>query len=215
MGRSKCSCGGTCYIIPKTAGHHHARRTVAWRHSPDPSPFSRGIPSAHNRRRQPDLHCDGTPVLHSRALRRQCGRHRPVADLRDRAGRCFGGGLRHIGCQCFRRLCGFRFGKSVVAFVDLAAARAMLATNRFRYRNGSGSHSTSDILAGIPIRRESDFDARCGCSRGGGVVYSVCGFTLWILAGRPRGAERHLFEAIKMTLKGISRNIYRVRTAHG
>lgn len=49
----------------------------------------------------------------------------------------------------------------------------------------------------------------------GGVVYSVCGFMLWMLAGRPRGAERHLSEVIKMVLKGISQNIYRVRTAHG
>ena len=49
----------------------------------------------------------------------------------------------------------------------------------------------------------------------GGVVYSVCGLILWILAGRPRGAERHLFEAIKMALKGLSRTLYRARAAHG
>jgi len=49
----------------------------------------------------------------------------------------------------------------------------------------------------------------------GGIVYSACGFTLWILAGRPRGAERHLFEAIKMALKGISQTLYRVRAAEG
>ena len=49
----------------------------------------------------------------------------------------------------------------------------------------------------------------------GGAVYSVCGFALWILAGRPRGAERHLFGAIKMALKGISQTLYRVRAAHG
>jgi O-antigen/teichoic acid export membrane protein len=49
----------------------------------------------------------------------------------------------------------------------------------------------------------------------GGVVYSICGLVLWILAGRPRGAERHLFEAIKMALKGISQTLYRARAAHG
>ena len=49
----------------------------------------------------------------------------------------------------------------------------------------------------------------------GGAVYSVCGFALWILAGRPRGAERHLFGAIKMALNGISQTLYRVRAAHG
>ena len=49
----------------------------------------------------------------------------------------------------------------------------------------------------------------------GGVVYWVCGLMLWILAGRPRGAESHLSEVIKMVFKGISQNIYRVRTAHG
>jgi O-antigen/teichoic acid export membrane protein len=49
----------------------------------------------------------------------------------------------------------------------------------------------------------------------GGAVYSLCGLILWILAGRPRGAERHLFEAIKMALKGISQTLYRARTAHG
>jgi O-antigen/teichoic acid export membrane protein len=49
----------------------------------------------------------------------------------------------------------------------------------------------------------------------GGLVYSVCGFTLWFLAGRPRGAERHLFEAVKMALGGISRTLYRARAAEG
>jgi lipopolysaccharide exporter len=49
----------------------------------------------------------------------------------------------------------------------------------------------------------------------GGVVYSVCGLILWILAGRPRGAERHLFEAIKMALTGAWQTLYRVRAAHG
>jgi PST family polysaccharide transporter len=49
----------------------------------------------------------------------------------------------------------------------------------------------------------------------GGVVYSVCGFTLWFLAGRPRGAERHLFEAVKMALGGISRTLYGARAAEG
>ena len=49
----------------------------------------------------------------------------------------------------------------------------------------------------------------------GGVVYSVCGLTLWFLAGRPRGAERHLFEAAKMALGGISRTLYRARAAEG
>ena len=49
----------------------------------------------------------------------------------------------------------------------------------------------------------------------GGAVYSVCGFALWILAGRPRGAERHLFGAITMALKDISQTLYRVRAAHG
>jgi O-antigen/teichoic acid export membrane protein len=48
----------------------------------------------------------------------------------------------------------------------------------------------------------------------GGLIYSVCGFTLWFLAGRPRGAERHLFEAVKMALGGISRTLYRARGAH-
>ncbi len=49
----------------------------------------------------------------------------------------------------------------------------------------------------------------------GGLVYSVCGFTLWFLAGRPRGAERHLFEAVKMALAGLSRTLYRARAAEG
>jgi lipopolysaccharide exporter len=49
----------------------------------------------------------------------------------------------------------------------------------------------------------------------GGLVYSVCGLTLWFLAGRPRGAERHLFEAVKMALGGFSRTIYRARAAEG
>jgi O-antigen/teichoic acid export membrane protein len=49
----------------------------------------------------------------------------------------------------------------------------------------------------------------------GGLVYSACGLTLWSLAGRPRGAECHLSEVIKMVGKGISQNICRVRTAHG
>ena len=49
----------------------------------------------------------------------------------------------------------------------------------------------------------------------GGLVYSGCGFTLWFLAGRPRGAERHLFEAIKMALGGLSRTLYRTRAAEG
>ena len=49
----------------------------------------------------------------------------------------------------------------------------------------------------------------------GGVVYSGCGVALWILAGRPRGAERHLFEAVKMALGGISRTLYRARAAEG
>ncbi len=49
----------------------------------------------------------------------------------------------------------------------------------------------------------------------GGAVYSVCGCTLWFLAGRPRGAERHLFEAVKMALGSISRTLYRARAAEG
>ncbi len=49
----------------------------------------------------------------------------------------------------------------------------------------------------------------------GGLVYAFCGFTLWILAGRPRGAERHLFEAVKMALGGICRTLYRARAAEG
>lgn len=49
----------------------------------------------------------------------------------------------------------------------------------------------------------------------GGVVYSACGVALWLLAGRPRGAERHLFETTKMVLKGISQTLYRARAAHG
>jgi PST family polysaccharide transporter len=49
----------------------------------------------------------------------------------------------------------------------------------------------------------------------GGLVYSVCGLILWFLAGRPRGAERHLFEAVKMALGGISRTLYRARAAAG
>ena len=35
------------------------------------------------------------------------------------------------------------------------------------------------------------------------------------LGGPPRGAERHLFGAIKMALKDISQTLYRVRAAHG
>ena len=34
-----------------------------------------------------------------------------------------------------------------------------------------------------------------------------------MLAGRPRGAERHLYEAVKMALKGISQALYRPRIA--
>jgi lipopolysaccharide exporter len=44
---------------------------------------------------------------------------------------------------------------------------------------------------------------------------AVCGVLLWILAGRPRGAERHLFEAIKMALKGMLQTLYRLRAAQG
>jgi PST family polysaccharide transporter len=49
----------------------------------------------------------------------------------------------------------------------------------------------------------------------GGAVYSACGLILWLVAGRPRGAERHLFEAIKMALKGVSQTLYRARAAQG
>ncbi|MBV9376035.1 MAG: lipopolysaccharide biosynthesis protein [Alphaproteobacteria bacterium] len=49
----------------------------------------------------------------------------------------------------------------------------------------------------------------------GGAVYSLCGFVLWIVAGRPRGAERHLFEAVKIVLKGVSQTLYRVRASQG
>ena len=49
----------------------------------------------------------------------------------------------------------------------------------------------------------------------GGLVYSGCGVALWLLAGRPRGAERHLFETAKMVLKGVSQTIYKARAAHG
>ncbi|MBV9375265.1 MAG: lipopolysaccharide biosynthesis protein [Alphaproteobacteria bacterium] len=49
----------------------------------------------------------------------------------------------------------------------------------------------------------------------GGLVYSVSGFLLWMIAGKPRGAERHLFEVTKMVLKGISQTLYRARAAHG
>jgi hypothetical protein len=49
----------------------------------------------------------------------------------------------------------------------------------------------------------------------GGAVYSACGLILWIVAGRPRGPERHLFEAIKMALKGVSQTLYRARAAQG
>jgi lipopolysaccharide exporter len=49
----------------------------------------------------------------------------------------------------------------------------------------------------------------------GGVAYSGCGLVLWILAGRPWGAERHLFEMVRMALKGISQAVYRAKAAHG
>jgi len=47
----------------------------------------------------------------------------------------------------------------------------------------------------------------------GGLIYSAFGFTLWFVAGRPRGAERHLYEAVKMALGGLSRTLYRARGA--
>src|SRR5204863_664669 len=47
----------------------------------------------------------------------------------------------------------------------------------------------------------------------GALIYSAFGFTLWFEAGRPRGAERHVYEAVKMALGGLLRTLDRARGA--
>ena len=170
---------------------------------------------ARNRCRRPDLYCDGTSTLHDGAIRRQRDRHGAVADRRRRAGRRFGGSLRDAGVSPF---CSAALDFVLVnRLLHLSLAKLLAGCWRSIISVVVMVAAVTELQALWPISQSfgNMMSMLAAAVAVGGVVYSVCGFTLWFLAGRPRGAERHLFEAVKMALGGISRTLYRSRAAEG